>query len=285
MLLKYVVMKKEGLTFDHLLQELKTNNKETVKGNYTFKELTLKQQRKILNASFDAVEVPAKLANIYSEYISDSIFDNNDIIDMSSEVTLETKPFFINELRSISLGRTYYEKGEGYELYEVTPEDLIPKAQPKTIIANKFKINIAVPNLQEDSRYNSLLINALAPYKKKRNIKDINVGSVTDLYQVYELLKYIVSFEFNGDVYIFNRYSIQDRIKFINNLAQVTINEIKEYVKEYVKASEERAMKATSLTTGDSITADINSLFFSATTNKKESKDNNNEQEEDEGDF
>lgn len=270
-------MKNEGLTFDHLLSELKNNSKESTKGGYTFKELTLKQQRKILSASFDAVEVPAKLANIYSEYLSDSVFNNDDIIDMSKEVTLETKPFFINELRCISLGRSYYNKGQAYELYEVQPDDLVPKAQPKTIIANKFKINIAVPTLQDDMRYNNLLINALAPYKKKRDINDINVGSVTDLYQVYEILKYIVSFEFNGEIYIFNRYSIQDRIKFINNLAQITINEIKEYVKTYVKANEERAMKATSAETGDYIIGDINSLFFSSTANKKDSEEINEE--------
>lgn len=266
-------MKNEGLTFDHLLNELKSNSKESVKGEYTFKELTLKQQRKILSASFDAVEVPAKLANIYSEYLSESVFSNEDMIDMSKEVTLETKPFFINELRCVSLGRLYYEKGEAYELYEVEPEDLVPKAKPKAIVANKFIINIAVPTLQEDAKYNNLLINALAPYKKKRDINQINVGSVTDLYQVYELLKYIVSFEFNGEVYVFNRYSIQDRIKFINNLAQVTINEIKDYIKTYVKSSEERAMKAISAETGNAITADINALFFSSTTDKKDSEE------------
>lgn len=272
------IMESKGLTFDHLLEELKNNTKESVKGDYTFKQLTLKQQRKILGANFDAVEIPAKLANIYTDYLSDSVFSKNDIVDMAREITLETKPFFINELRVISLGRTYYDKGEGYEMYEVKAEDLIPKAKPKTIVANKFKINIAVPTLQEDTRYNSLLINALNPYKKKKSINDVNVGSVTDLYQVYELLKYIVSFEFNGDVYIFNRYSIQDRIKFLNNLAQVTVNEIKEYIKEYVKTGEERALKCVSTETGNTIQADINTLFFSSTTDKKDSV----ESEEDE---
>lgn len=272
-------MESKGLTFDHLLEELKGNTKETVKGNYTFKQLTLKQQRKILGANFDAVEIPAKLANIYTDYLSDCVFSKDDMVDMAREVTLETKPFFINELRVISLGRTYYDKGEGYEMYEVKPEDLIPKAQPKTIVANKFKINIAVPTLQEDMRYNSLLINALNPYKKKKSINDVNVGSVTDLYQIYEILKYIVSFEFDGNVYIFNRYSIQDRIKFINNLAQVTVNEIKEYIKEFVKSGEERALKCISTETGNTIQADINTLFFSSTTDKKDSVESEEDEE------
>lgn len=271
-------MENKGLTFDHLLSELKSNSKEEAKGSYIFKELTLKQQRKILSGSFEAVEIPAKLANIYSDYLCDSVFSSEDMVDMSKEVTLETKPFFINELRCVSLGRNYYEKGINYELYNVQPEDLIPTAKPKTIIANKFKINIAVPTLQDDMKYNNLLINALGPYKKKTDIKNINVGSVTDLYQVYELLKYIVSFEFDGVVYMFSRYSIQDRIKFINGLAQITINEIKAYIKEYVKAAEERAMTAISPTTGNKIIADINSLFFTSTTSKKESEENMDEE-------
>lgn len=274
------IMENKGLTFDHLLQELKSNTKESVKGNYVFKELTLKQQREILGANFDAVEIPAKLANIYSDYLSTSVMNTEDMVDLRTEITLETKPFFINELRSISLGKTYYEKGEPYEMYEVRPEDLIPKAKPKTITANKFRINIAVPNLQEDVRYNNLLINALGPYKKKKDISQVNVGSVTDLYQMYELLKYIVSFEFNGQIYRFAQYSIQDRIKFLNNLAQVTVNEIKNYVREHVKTSEERALKCINSTTGNTIQADINTIFFSSTTDKDDSVETEDEQEE-----
>lgn len=266
-------MENKGLTFDSLLNELKSNTKEVTKGAYTFKQLTLQQQRKILGANFDAVEIPAKLANIYTDYINDSVFSTEDMVNMEREVTLETKPFFINEMRSISLGNIYYEKGEAYEMYEVQPEDLIPKAKPKTIVANKFKINIAVPTLADDVRYNNLLIHALAPYKKKRNINEVNVGSVTDLYQIYELLKYIVSFEFNGQEYTFNKYSIQDRIKFMNNLAQITVNEIKDYVKENVKNGEERALKCINHTTGNTIQADINTLFFSSTLDKKDSEE------------
>ena len=61
-------MESKGLTFDNLINELKNNNAQTVKGSYTFKELTHKQQRKILSGNFDAVEIPAKLSNIYSDY-------------------------------------------------------------------------------------------------------------------------------------------------------------------------------------------------------------------------
>ena len=96
---------------------------------------------------------------------------------------------------------------------------------------------------------------------------------MTDLYQMYELLKYIVSFEFNGAVYRFAQYSIQDRIKFLNNLSSITIEEIKEYVKENVKKAEEIALAATSHTTGDKIVADINTIFFSTTTRKDDSEE------------
>lgn len=266
-------MDNKGLTFDNLINELKNNNSQLVKGTFTFKELTHKQQRKIISGNFDAVEIPAKLANIYSEYLSESVYHNDDPADLSKIITLETKPFFINVLRTISFGNIYYIKGEPYELYDVKPEDLYPKAQPKKIIANKFTINLAVPTLYDDLRYNNLLINALNPYKKKRSINDINVGSVTDIYQMYELLKYISSFEFDGQIYHFNQYSIQDRIKFLNNLSQITIEEIKEYIKENVKKAENVALEATSSTTGEKIIADINTIFFSTTTRKEDSED------------
>lgn len=274
-------MENKGLTFDNLINELKSNSKQVQVGSYTFKELSHKQQRKILNGSFDAVEIPAKLANIYSDYLSESVYKNDDLVDLSRIITLETKPYFINVLRMVSFGNKYYSKGEEYELYTVTAEDLEPKAKPHTIIANKFKINLEVPTIFDDGRYNNLLSNALAPHKKKKSIQDVNAGSVTDLYQIYELLKYIVSFEFNGQVYRLGQYSIQDRIKFLNNLSPITIDEIKTYIKDTVKKAEQTALAATNVTTGDKIIADINSLFFSTTTRKDDSIEEDEEDEED----
>jgi hypothetical protein len=274
-------MESKGLTFDNLINELKNNNAQTVKGSYTFKELTHKQQRKILSGNFDAVEIPAKLSNIYSDYLNESVYKNDDTVELSRIITLETKPYFINVLRTISFGKTYYSKGEAYNLYEVQAEDLEPKAQPHVVVANKFKIHLAVPTISEDERYNNLLTNALGPYKKRKSIKDVNVGSVTDLYQIYELLKYIVSFEFNGEEYRFNQYSIQDRIKFLNNLSSITIEEIKEYVKNTVKKAEETALTAISPTTGNKIIADINTIFFSTTMRKDDSEEEDDDDDED----
>lgn len=267
-------MQDNGLTFDTLINELKNNSSQIVKGGYTFKELSHKQQRKILGGGFDAVEIPAKLANIYNDFLSESVFMNDDAIDMARVITLETKPYFINLLRVASFGKTYYVDGEAYDLYEVTPEDLKIKSAPHTVVANKFKINLEVPTLMEDSRYNNLLAAALNPYKKKRSISEVNIGSVNDLYQIYEILKYIVSFEFNGQVYRFAQYSIQDRIKFLNNLASVTIEEIKTYIRDTTKKAEEIALSATAQNSNEKITVDINTIFFSSTTHKESSKEN-----------
>lgn len=274
-------MDNNALGFDLLINELKNNNTQTTKGDYIFKELTHKQQRRILSSNFDAVEIPAKLAMIYGDYLTESVYKADDLVDLSRIITLETKPYFINVLRTISFGRTYYNKGQAYELYEVKDEDLIPKAKPHTVIANKFKINIEVPTIFEDGRYNNLLINALGPYKRKKSLKDVNVGSVTDLYQIYEILKYIVSFEFAGQVYRFNQYSIQDRIKFLNNLSQITIEEIKEYIKNNVKKAEDKALAAVSTTNGEHIVADMNSIFFSTTIRKEESEEVEDEEDDD----
>lgn len=266
-------MQDNGLTFDTLINELKNNSSQIVKGGYTFKELTHKQQRKILGGGFDAVEIPAKLANIYNDFLSESVYMNDDAVDMARVITLETKPYFINLLRVASFGKIYYAEGQAYDLYDVTADDLKTKSAPHTVIANKFKINLEIPTLLEDSRYNNLLITALNPYKKKRSINEVNLGSVNDLYQIYEILKYIVSFEFNGQVYRFAQYSIQDRIKFLNNLASVTIEEIKAYIKDTTKKAEDIALSATSQTSDEKITIDINTIFFSSTTRKEDSKE------------
>lgn len=270
-------MQENGLTFDTLINELKNNSSQIVKGGYTFKELSHKQQRKILSGGFDAVEIPAKLANIYNDFLSESVFMNDDAVDMARVITLETKPYFINLLRVASFGKTYYIKGEAYDLYDVAPEDLSVKSAPHTVVANKFKINLEVPTLMEDSRYNNLLVTALAPHKKKRSINDVNIGTVNDLYQTYEILKYIVSFEFNGQIYRFAQYSIQDRIKFLNNLSSVTIEEIKNYIKDSSKKAENIALTATSQATGEKIVVDINTIFFSSTTRKENSMEETTE--------
>lgn len=266
-------MQENGLTFDTLINELKNNSSQIERGGYTFKELSHKQQRKILNGGFDAIEIPAKLANIYNDFLSESVYKNDDLVDLARVITLETKPYFINLLRVASFGKTYYLKGKAYDLYEVTPEDLKSKSAPHTIVANKFKINLEIPTLMDDSRYNNLLVNALSPHKKKQSISDAVIGTINDLYQTYEILKYIVSFEFNGQVYRFGQYSIQDRIKFLNNLSSITIEEIKNYIKDTTKKAENIALSATSQTSDEKIVVDINTIFFSSTTRKENSEE------------
>lgn len=270
-------MQENALTFDTLINELKSNSSQLVKGGFTFKELSHKQQRRILGGGFDAVEIPAKLANIYNDFLSESVYMNDDLVDMARVITLETKPYFINLLRVASFGKTYYVKGEAYDLYDVKAKDLKIKSKPHTVVANKFKINLEVPTLIEDTRYNNLLATALTPHKKKRSINDVNIGTVNDLYQIYEILKYIVSFEFGGQVYKFSQYSIQDRIKFLNNLSSVTIEEIKTYIKDTAKKAEDIALTAKSQTTDEKITVDINTLFFSSTTRKDYSEEETSE--------
>lgn len=278
-------MKNNNLTFDFLLDELKKSNKSSELGDYTFKQLTLKQQRKILGSNFDAIEIPIKFSNFYSEYLSECVICNSDVIDILKIITIETKPYFINELRRITFGDKYYDKGECYQLYHVKEKDLVPKAKTQIINANdRFKITISVPTLFEDIKYNNHLINALNPYKKKKGSEV--VGPVSDYYQIYELMKYIVSFEFNGNVYEFNNYSIQDRIKFLNNISQNTVNEIKDYIKKYVRKAEEKAFSCVSLTSGKKIQADSNTIFFSSTIDKEESKEDEEQaQEENEEEF
>lgn len=272
-------MENKSLTFETLLNELKNNNNQITKGSYIFKELTHKQQRKILNGNFESVEIPAKLSNIYSEYIGESIEMDDDMSDITRLITVDKKPYFINMLRVVTFGDTYYHKGDAYKLYEVQESDLICEPKIYTITANKFKINLKLPTIAEEEKYNNLLIIALAPHKNKSSYDNINMGAVTDLYQNYELLKYMDSFEFNGEKYRFAQYSIQERLKFLNHLPQITIEEIKEYIETNVTAHENIAMSAFKVETNEKIIAEINALFFSSTIRKDASIDNDTDEE------
>lgn len=91
-------------SFENILAELKNSATETVKGNYIIREITLKQQRKILNGGFEAVEMPAKLANIYNDYIRESVVRNDSMVDISQVVTVDIKPYLLIELRKIHSG-------------------------------------------------------------------------------------------------------------------------------------------------------------------------------------
>lgn len=255
-------------SFENILAELKNTTKETVKGNYTIKEITLKQQRKILNGGFEAVEMPAKMANIYNDFIRESVVRNDSMADILQVTTVDVKPFLLIELRRNTFGDVYIGdsdeenevEGKEYKLYEPVDADFDSKIKPTKITFGAVTIKLDVPTLEKEGKYNSLLIaNGLAQFKKKK-VNDGNLGQIADSYQIYEIMKYISTITFNNVEYDFDKVPMQQKMKFLDLISPVIVNNINKFIKK-VKKAEEKAYKAIS-DDGDEIKLDINSLFF-----------------------
>lgn len=253
-------------SFESILSELKNNTKEVEKGNYTVKEITLKQQRKILNGGFEAIEMPAKLANIYNEFIKESVYRSDTMVDVLQITTVDIKPFILIQLRKNTFGDTFVEETEDeegvskeYAIYEPTDTDFESTIKPEKIKSGDVEIVLNVPTLDKETRYNSLLIGALAPMRKKK-VDDSILGQIADTYQIYEMLKYISEINFNGKTYDFDKVPMPQKMKFLDSISPVIVNSINDYIKK-VKSSEDKAYTAVS-EDGSTTKIDVNTIFF-----------------------
>lgn len=255
-------------SFENILAELKNSATETVKGNYVIREITLKQQRKILNGGFEAVEMPAKLANIYNDYIRESVVRNDSMVDISQVVTVDVKPYLLIELRKNTFGDIYYGDGDEddevenkeYKLYEVTAKDLESVIKPVKVKFGNVTIKLDVPTIEKESKYNALLISTgLSSFKKKR-IDESTLAQVADVYQLYEMMKYISTIVFDGVEYDFDKVAMAQKMRFLDMISPTIVNNINKFIKK-VKKSEEKAFKAIA-DDGDEITLGTRNLFM-----------------------
>lgn len=253
------------VTFASILGEVQRHKDEVVIGEYCFKELSAAQQRKVINTGFSPVEMFTVLDNVFNQYIAENVSNVEDMTAGHSveEVTLETKPFFLNVLRRISLGDTYYDSDtkKEYKLPEVTAADLKPSVEDKEVSINDVTVTLSVPNLVTDSHYNELLRQALRPFKKK-SLDDPEVASpVYDLIGQYETLKYIKSVSFKGKAYDFIRIPMEQRKKFIDSVPSKTMEVIKNYIID-VKAKGSKATLYEDAESGAKVQGFIYNLFL-----------------------
>lgn len=255
-------------SFENILAELKNSATETVKGNYVIREITLKQQRKILNGGFEAVEMPAKLANIYNDYIRESVVRNDSMVDISQVVTVDVKPYLLIELRKNTFGDIYYGDGDEdeevenkeYKLYEVTAKDLESAIKPVKVKFGNVTIKLDVPTIEKESKYNALLISTGLSSFKKKKIDESTLAQVADVYQLYEMMKYISTIVFDGVEYDFDKVAMTQKMRFLDMISPTIVNNINKFIKK-VKKSEEKAFKAIA-DDGDEITLGTRNLFM-----------------------
>lgn len=258
------------LSFDDIINSIKTSSTTKTVGNYEFSELTLKQQREILSAGFESVETPAKLTNIYNNYIKTCVNYMDSMVPILEDTKIERRGYILNVLRTISLGDLYYKHIDEnnddslrkcYTLYKVAPEDLEVTVAPRRITFgqhDEFFVDLESPTLAKDNYYNSQLINALQPFTKKKD--NSIMGPVADLYQIYEIVKYIKSCGIEDKEFDFNARSMPDKQKYLNAIPQNVISQINEYIR-YVKTFEANALEAIS-EEGEKVTVTFDELFY-----------------------
>lgn len=252
-------MSKE-LNFESLLSELSGNITTVEKGDYVFSELTMKEQRRILNMGFSPIEIPVRISNVYNDFISEAVQFRDDIAKVCETVTLDVKPYVMVQLRQITLGDKYVDSdGKTYTIRPVTDADLKSKVEPKMIEFNNFILRLEVPNLEKDRMINGQMLVELGNFKK--NLSDEDYGKVADLYNVYELMKYITEIELNGNIFDFEKCPVNKKIKIVNSLPQRVVSEITDYIDE-VKSHEDKALEATNDETGEVTIMDMTTLFF-----------------------
>lgn len=258
----------ESISFDNILNELDSTVSAKEVGNFEFKAITMKQQRKIASGAFDPVEIPAKYANIYNNFISENVKVKNEIVDATAFITLETKPYVLAALRTVSLGNVYYddESAKEYIMREPTAEDMTPKIADETIEFGNIKIVLSVPTLQRDTRYNQLLCDALDPFKKKKSIANDELA-ILDVYQLYEIFKYISTVSFKGVDYDFDKVAMNDKQKLVNALHASIVKRITDYILK-VEEVKEKALSAVNAETGDTVMPNIYTMFFAKSSQK-----------------
>jgi hypothetical protein len=251
------------LDFESLLQELGDNSKKLVKGEFEFTELTMQDQRKITNIGFNPIEIPVKMSNIHNEYIKGSVNYAEDLANVAKTVTVDIKPFLIVQLRHLTLGDKYVDSDSKgvFTLREVMAEDFDKKVEPEVIKFNDFVIHLEVPTIEKDTSLNNQLLVELSKYKPN-SIKDDDYGKIADIYQMYEIMKYITEIEFNGNVFDFSMAALNKKTKVINSLPQRVVVDINDYI-EKVKANETVALTMINDETQEESTMSIDSLFYS----------------------
>lgn len=259
-----------------MLEELKENGIQTsLKGGYKFTEMVHEESQKLIKLSISSsqFELPAKSSNLYSEYIKKSVqFEDTADENIMSHVTIDIKPQMLNELRRLTLGDLYVDSDtdKEYKLKEMTDDDFISKISPTIVEFNKFGIRLSVPTLEKEMSINNQLIVDLQPYRNKK-IQDSDYGAVADLYQSYEIMKYISQIEVGDAVYDFDSTPKNKKFKLISMLPQRVVSAIDDY-SQLVKEHADKGLVAVDVETGEEIEVSINSLFTSVEAKKRKKK-------------
>ena len=122
-------------------------------------------------------------------------------------------------------------------------------------------MHLEVPTLDKDTALNTQLLTELGKFKPN-SIRDEDYGKIADIYQMYEIMKYITEIEFKGKVFDFAKTAVNKKMKIINSLPQRVVADINEYI-ESVKENENLALTMVNDETMEESKISIDALFYS----------------------
>lgn len=108
----------------------------------------------------------------------------------------------------------------------------------------------------------------MQPFRNKKQLKDSDYGEIADLYQNYEIMKYITQIDVDGSAYDFENSPKNKKFKLISSLPQRVIGEINDFI-ELVKENERKACTIINNETKEEEQIDMNGLFYARNARKK----------------
>lgn len=250
----------EEFSFDDILEEIESVSKEIECGPYRVTELTMQHQRKSYTTSLEPVEAPLRTYKLFNEYIRENVTPTESYGDVSDIVDVSERPYLINLLRVATLGREYKNGEKTYNLYEVTENDFNIADKTMIFACGSMDIRLDYPSLSKEDRINDQLSTALGPFKK-RNLNDEDYGKIADLYNLYEIMKYLTSVTKDGNEILFDNLSLNNKKKFIDKLPIRYVEIIGEFIAK-VKEHETKCFTAVNIAdVNDTIDVDLTSIF------------------------
>ena len=247
-------------SFEDILEEIGSISNEIECGPYRVKELTMHHQRKNLTAGLEPVEAPLRTNRIFNEYIKENVESTDSFGDICDIIDVSERPYLINLLRKATLGDEYKHDDKVYHLYEVTDKDFDIDGKNQSFECGSMTVHLEFPSLTKDNKMNEQLSIALGPYKR-RSLNDEDYGNIADIYNLYEIMKYVAVIEKDGNSIEFDTLSLSNRKKFIDKLPIRYIEKIGDFISQ-VKEHEKKCFTAINVSDkNDEIEVDASSIF------------------------
>lgn len=189
------------------------------------KPLTFKQQKELISTIADGAIGSLKFQKIINQIVVENTGD--------SLLRITDKLPIILKLRSESIGPEA-KIGENKVKIKVIVDKLLKKMKLKQSfkIFGDISVSLEIPLITTE---NQIIQAAIDTLKKDGDDIGKNIGSI----YTYEIVKYIKTIEFGGDIVNFDEIQIKDRVKIVDNLPISINQQIIDFIQDIKKIENE----------------------------------------------